>query len=70
MPASSRRSASSLSMPERQVGLAPPAIEDRHLVTGRVQRAEQSQSDEAGAAEEEGSHVRRPFSAQRLVTGY
>ena len=44
-----------------QVGLAPPAIEDRHLVTGRVQRAEQSESHEPGAAEEERSHVRRPF---------
>ena len=26
----------------RQVGLAPASIEDRHLMTGRVQRAQQS----------------------------
>ena len=44
-----------------QVGLAPASIEDRHLMTRRVQRAQQSQSDEAGAAEEERSHVPASF---------
>ena len=40
----------------RQVGLTPAAVEDRHLMAGCVQCAQESQSDEAGAAEEERSH--------------
>ena len=54
----------------RQLGLGLPAVEDRDLVPQRVETTDHRRADEAGAAEDEYTHLRSPPLRPHATVGH